>query len=186
MAALAQLALRWTEIRRLIERGGDDYTHHVLQFLATLHDPYWDHHYTLTSTRSTRPIALVGAIRATEMLANVFFPLSISAHPGLWPQYEKLTAAMTNRRVETAATRLFGDQPEVTETGEETVADHLATEASSSAATDPALPPRRQRWLKRASHQQGLLQIYEDFCLQDDSDCERCTFPERVQSFHVS
>ena len=138
---------------------------------------------TGTSARSARPVALIGATRATEMLANVFFPLGVSAHPQLWPQYEKLTAAMTNRRVETAATRLFGDQPDASEAEENATADHAA---APSPTTDSAPPPRRQRWLKRASHQQGLLQIYEDFCLQDDSDCERCTFPERVQCFHAS
>ena len=40
-----------------------------------------------------------------------------------------------------------------------------------------------EAWLKTVVHQQGLLQIYEDFCLQDDSDCQRCTFPERVRGF---
>ena len=152
----------------------------MLLFLETVHDPYWDHHYTLTAARSARPVALIGANRATEMLANVFFPLSVAAHPALWPQYEKLAAAMTNRRVETVATRLFGDQP-----------DPVTDDAGASGAAvdavpaQEALPVRRQRWLKRAAHQQGLLQIYEDFCLRDDSDCERCTFPERVQCFRA-
>jgi len=27
-------------------------------------------------------------------------------------------------------------------------------------------------------HQQGLLQIYEDFCLEDDSRCANCPFPK--------
>jgi hypothetical protein len=26
-----------------------------------------------------------------------------------------------------------------------------------------------------------LLQIYEDFCLQDNSDCAHCPFPEQMQ-----
>ena len=92
------------------------------------------------------------------MLANVFFPLAIAAHPERWESYEKLTAASTNRRVETAAVRLFGD---------------------GSGEAD-------RKWTKTAVHQQGLLQIYEDFCLQDDSDCDRCTFPERVQRFEFN
>jgi hypothetical protein len=28
--------------------------------------------------------------------------------------------------------------------------------------------------------QQGLLQVYEDFCLRDASDCARCRFPEQL------
>ena len=155
LAALAQLAARWREVRALISPGGEKVARDVLKFLTGLTDPYWDYHYTLTSDRAARPVALIGPARATEMLANVFFPLAIAGDAGKWAQYEKLPAALTNRRVETAATRLFGDAPGTS----------------------------RAQWLKSAVHQQGLLQIYEDFCLQDDTDCERCTFPERVQRF---
>ncbi len=155
LAALAQLAIRWREVRSLISPGGEQVAKNVVAFLTGLSDPYWDHHYTLTSVRAARPLALIGPARATEMLANVFFPLAIAGDAAKWAQYEKLPSALTNRRVETAATRLFGDDPRT----------------------------ERNQWLKSAVHQQGLLQIYEDFCLQDDSDCAQCTFPERVQRF---
>jgi hypothetical protein len=158
LAALAQLAARWSEVRALITSGGDKFAGAVRDFLTGLSDPYWDHHYTLTSGRAARPVALIGPARATEMLANVFFPLAIALDARKWAQYEKLPATLTNRRVETAATRLFGDTPGTT----------------------------RARWLKSAVHQQGLLQIYEDFCLQDASDCESCPFPERVRRFEFA
>ena len=35
----------------------------------------------------------------------------------------------------------------------------------------------------RANHQQGLLQVYEDFCLEDDSACADCPFPERLKEW---
>ena len=154
LAALVQLAARWAEVRALIDGGGDDLAKAVTKFLTGLRDPFWDHHYTLTSARTARPLALVGAARASEMLANVFFPLAIAANPARWDAYAKLPAGTGSRRVATAAIRLFGH--------------------------DPA---RAEPWLKTAAHQQGLLQIYEDFCLEDDSDCSRCTFPERVCGF---
>ena len=100
-----------------------------------------------------RPLALIGETRATEMLANVFFPLAIAHRPERWAEYGKLRATTSNRKVETVIARLFGDR-----------ADGVA-------------------WSKTAAHQQGLLQIYEDFCLQDNSNCEHCTFPERVKRF---
>ncbi len=155
LAALAQLATQWPAVRGLIEQGGGGFARAVTKFLTGLRDPFWDHHYTLISSRSERPLALIGTSRATEMLANVFFPLAIAAHPEHWAAFEKLPAAATNRRVETAVTRLFGG-------------------GSGDAG---------RTWTRTAVHQQGLLQIYEDFCLQDDSNCERCTFPERVQRF---
>ncbi len=154
LAALVQLARRWPEVRALIDAGGSDLAKAVTKFLTSLRDEFWDHHYTLTSARSERPLALVGATRASEMLANVFFPLAIAADAGRWDAYARLPAGSSNRRVATAAVRLFGE--------------------------DAA---RAAPWLKTAAHQQGLLQIYEDFCLEDDSDCARCTFPERVCRF---
>ena len=39
--------------------------------------------------------------------------------------------------------------------------------------------------LKSAAIQQGLLQIYEDFCLQDESDCAACLFPRQVAEWRV-
>ena len=90
------------------------------------------------------------------MLANVFFPLAIAAQPARWEEYQKLAAASSNRRVKTAMIRLFNLDDDTAE---------------------------RSEWIKTAVHQQGILQIYEDFCLQDDSNCENCPFPERVGRF---
>lgn len=156
LAALAQLARRWPEVRALIDRQDGSLAREVTGFLTGLRDPFWNHHYTLTAKRMDKPVALIGATRATEMLANVFFPLSIAAQPARWEEYQTLPAAASNRRVETAVARLFG------------------ADAGSVG---------RGGWVRMAVHQQGILQIYEDFCLQDDSNCENCPFPERVGRF---
>ena len=39
---------------------------------------------------------------------------------------------------------------------------------------------KRGQFLKSVTHQQALLQIYEDFCMQDNSDCAQCPFPEQM------
>jgi hypothetical protein len=70
--------------------------------------------------------------------------------PEKWENYRTLGAELSNRRVEVAAARLF--------------------------ATDP----RQADLLKSAAMQQGLLQVYEDFCMQDESDCAACLFPRQV------
>ena len=95
-------------------------------------------------------MALVGESRITEILANVLLPLFLAEGSDIWAGYEKLPARLSNRRLETGATRLFGGDP------------------------------RRPRFTKTVAHQQGLLQIYEDFCLQDNSDCAQCPFPEQM------
>ena len=157
LAAMARLARQWPEVRALIDGDGGDFTKETTKFLTGLRDPFWDVHYTLNSGRTERPLALIGQARATEMLANVLFPRAIASRPERWAEYERLPAAQSNRRIETAAARLFV--------------------GGEAAAAEPA-------WtVKTAMQQQGLLQIYEDFCLQDNSDCEHCTFPERVKQF---
>jgi Protein of unknown function (DUF2851) len=147
LAALAQIVRCWPQIRSLSERADPP---EILKFFAKLSDSYWDRHYTLSSKSSRSAMALVGESRVVEMLANVFLPVAAADGEKSWTLYRKLRAPLTNRRVETAAVRLFG--------------------ASSS----------RREFMESAALQQGLLQIYEDFCLQDASDCARCPFPRQL------
>lgn len=122
----------------------------IHEFFAKLTDDYWDFHYTVTSKQTAKSMALVGESRVTEMLANVFFPLAIAQDETRWIGLKNLRASQTNQRVEVAALRLFGDEP------------------------------RGREFLKSVALQQGLLQIYEDFCVRDASDCARCLFPRQI------
>jgi hypothetical protein len=38
-------------------------------------------------------------------------------------------------------------------------------------------------FLRTTARQQGMLQIYEDFCLRDESDCAQCLFPRQVKQW---
>jgi hypothetical protein len=106
-------------------------------------------------------MALIGDSRVADILANVLFPFWAAyefktlgpPNARLWTEYAKLPAQLSNRRLETAATRLFGSDP------------------------------RRKELLRTVAHQQGLLQIYEDFCMQDNSDCAQCPFPEQMANW---
>jgi len=123
----------------------------ITDFFSTLTHEFWDFHYTVNSKASARRMALIGETRVTEMLANVFFPLAFAEDSSRWLGFKNLPATLTNRRVEIAAIRLFG-------------ADN----------------PRARHLLQSAAIQQGLLQVYEDFCQQDASDCASCRFPTQV------
>ncbi|HEY3901192.1 MAG TPA: DUF2851 family protein [Chthoniobacter sp.] len=120
------------------------------EFFADLTDDYWDFHYTVTSKTAARRMALVGESRVTEMLANVFFPLAVAQNEARWADFKKLRAPLANQRVEVAALRLFGESV------------------------------RKAEFLRSVALQQGLLQIYEDFCLRDATDCARCPFPRQL------
>ena len=122
-------------------------------FFLGLRHPFWNFHYTLTSEAAATEMAIVGDSRIAEILANVLLPYFLAEGSDIWPAYEKLPARLTNRRLETGATRLFGSDA------------------------------RRPRFTRTIAQQQGLLQIYEDFCLQDNSDCAHCPFPEQMQKW---
>ncbi len=153
LAALAAIVRGWPRVRAILT--AKDPTTAAQTVLGGVSDPFWEHHFTLTSARQTRPIALLGSSRIAEILANVIYPAVFSRRPAAWRQYVQLPAELTNRRVETAAARLFG----------------------GNAVFRRAVPAT-------VAVQQGLLQVYEDFCLRDASDCARCTFPERVRAWN--
>jgi hypothetical protein len=64
--------------------------------------------------------------------------------------YHQLRNSAANDRVKRCGIRLFG----------------------SSKASLP--------WMRRVCHHQALLQIYQDFCLEDFSGCHECPFPEQL------
>jgi hypothetical protein len=150
VAALALIAREWNALNRSLGKNDPET---VRDFFLNLRHPFWNFHYTLTSDAADKEMALVGETRVTEIFANVLFPLFAAEGREIWTDYAKLPARLSNRRVETAATRLFADDP------------------------------RRRSFMNTVAHQQGLLQIYEDFCLQDDSDCAQCPFPEQMQKW---
>lgn len=121
--------------------------------LLSLEHPYWNQHYTLLAASDKKPVALIGASRVQEMLANVAYPLLVPEDAKLWEDYKQLPALLGNQKVRRAALRLFGEHPDAA------------------------------RFQKRLFHQQGLLQIYEDYCLEDDSACAECPFPERLKEW---
>ena len=150
LAALGAIVGGWSELSRSL--GKFDPVP-VRNFFLGLTHPYWNFHYTLTSEAAPAAMALVGETRLSDIEANIIVPFRQLAGHNVWPEYAKLPARLTNRRVETGAARLFGDDP------------------------------RRRQFLRTLAHQQGLLQIYEDFCLQDDSDCAQCPFPEQMRKW---
>lgn len=119
--------------------------------LAELSHPFWQTHFTLAAAPITKPQALLGRSRSVEILANVFHPLALLEGRRQAGAYEQLRAELTNRSLETSGTRLFADST------------------------------RARKFLRTVAGQQGLLQIYEDFCQRDISDCADCPFPEQMR-----
>ncbi len=153
LGALAAMLNAWGKISHPLKRPETWNRESWTKMLVSLRHSYWDQHYTLTAAPSAKPLAMIGETRVNEMLANVVYPLLLPERPAVWAEYLDLPALLDNQKVRRASLRLFGDSP---------------------------LAPMFQ---KKLHHQQGLLQIYEDFCLEDDSACAECPFPERVMQW---
>jgi hypothetical protein len=164
VAALATLVREWSRVQRSFEKRS---VTAASDFFSALNHPFWSFHYTLTADPAPKEMALIGQSRIADILANVLFPYwfaqaadnSAELPPrragttSLWADFVRLPARLSNRRVETAVTRLFGNDR------------------------------RRPEFTKTAAQQQALLQIYEDFCMQDNSDCAQCPFPEQMRKW---
>lgn len=121
--------------------------------LLSLKHDYWNQHYTLLAIPGKKSIAMIGESRVQEMLANIAYPLLVLEDEKLWGDYKQLPALLDNQKVRRATLRLFGEHPNAA------------------------------KFQKRLFHQQGLLQIYEDYCLEDDSACAECPFPDRLKEW---
>jgi hypothetical protein len=122
----------------------------VAEWMGGLSHPFWDHHFTLTSGRTVRPFHLLGQTRINEILANVIHPMLVTTNQDDWESYKRIRAELSNRRLTIVCKRLFGE-------------------------TD-----RAREHIRYLYQQQGLLQIFEDFCLADTTNCAGCRFPEMV------
>ncbi|MEI6084773.1 MAG: DUF2851 family protein [Verrucomicrobiota bacterium] len=118
-------------------------------------DEYWNHHFTLGGKPQSKSVELIGATRANEIVANIVLPF-VAAQPD--PQL----AAKAKARYD--ALRPTGDNAIVRLAGKQLFDD-------------------AGRRVKSARQQQGLIQIFQDFCLNDKSGCRHCQFPELVKQW---
>lgn len=122
----------------------------VIDFLHSLEHGFWSYRHTLSSTASSQRVALFGRSQALELVANHLAPLAIHEEGMTFKAYHQLRNSAPNDKVKRCSLRLFG----------------------SMEAAKP--------WLRRVAHHQALLQVYQDFCLEDFSDCRDCPFPEQL------
>jgi hypothetical protein len=151
VGALAGLVDHWEQLRPIWEENVNNLEKRANKLLKELSHPFWEHHYTLSSEPSPAALRLVGKDRLRDILGNVIFPGAIGLEPSYWGEYAALGRVDSNQKLRRATLRLFGSDSQ------------------------------RQKLFTRYYHQQqGLLQIYEDFCLEDASDCRNCPFPEQL------
>lgn len=124
-----------------------------VKVLGSLGHSYWDNHYTLTSATAAKPMALVGSSRIKDILANIAYPLVVPHNPAAWDGYCALRGTLENEKSRRAVIRLMGRRTDAAE------------------------------FTRCIYQQQALLQIYDDFCMEDASDCDDCLFPEQLRTW---
>ncbi len=114
---------------------------------------YWHHHIALDSPQRERPIAIIGKGRLSALCSNVFLPFCAACGHDVTTLIQSLPPEQSNSIIRQTAHALFSR-------------DH-----------NPDI------YSKSGLRQQGLIQIFHDFCLNDRSGCANCPFPESVKSF---
>lgn len=174
VAALTSLVRSWNLLEEICRHGlcesggqtvdnssenvrnfGKSWFLHVDNLFKSLSHPYWDHHFSLFSVASERPARLIGTSRTRDLIGNVLIPMAMDLET-CWESYLQLKAGEGNQKLRRASLRLFGTNQK-----------------------------RAAHYQKHYYQQQGLLQIYADFCLEDFSDCAHCSFPEQLRQWHT-
>ncbi|MDW8344081.1 MAG: DUF2851 family protein [Verrucomicrobiae bacterium] len=120
-----------------------------------LQDDYWSRHCTLGGRAVKQPTELIGRARAEEIAINVVFPFA-------------LAVAGNNPTLAAEARNQFAQYPP------------SAPNSLLRRAVEHLLPDQ-SRALTAAAHQQGLLQVFEDFCLNPTGPNGQCRLPELVE-----
>lgn len=154
IGALAGVLQDWPGLSRLWAEPVNNFERHVNKWSKNLTHPYWSRHCTLRAEPLPRPCRLLGPDRLRDLLGNVVFPGAIGLFPDRWDEYVKLRGVDGNQKLRRAVLRLFG-----------------------------SLSERAKLFTRYYHQQQGLLQIFEDFCLEDASDCRDCPFPEQLRQW---
>jgi hypothetical protein len=119
-------------------------------------DDYWSTHFTLGGKTQHKTVELIGESRTEEIVANIVLPFVAALDDDRLrakakARYDSLRAAPSNSILRLAGQQLF---------------------------ESPAIASRQ---IKTTRQQQGLMQIFQDFCLNDKSACRHCQFPELVK-----
>lgn len=160
VGALAALVSKWEELRKIWVQDVNNFEKYVNNSLNNTPESYWNHHYTLNSMATENSMRLIGKDRQRDLLGNVIFPGIIGVggdRKGFaWEGYVGMRGAAMNQKLRRAGLRLFGAEKE-----------------------------RKKLFTSYYHQQQGLLQIYRDFCLEDASNCGNCPFPEQLSQWNA-
>lgn len=133
------------------------------QFLrAEAAGDYWSTHYTPGGKELPSAQQLIGADRAREITINIMIPLGLiyaraskskPMEKALKTLYQSGKGPPDNKMIRFMKHYILGDKTEMI------------------------------KMLKTDKQHQGLMQVYQDYCTQNENNCLRCQFPEVVEQY---
>jgi hypothetical protein len=131
-------------------------------FCVEANDDYFANHYTPGGKRLAKPQLLVGATRSQEITINIVIPIGLI-----------FARASKSEKLEAGFNVLFqsGKKP-----GDNKLLRFMKHYIFGN----------KQEMLKALVNDkqaQGLMQVYQDFCTQNDNNCQRCQFPDIVKKY---
>tara|TARA_R110002096_G_scaffold40688_2_gene110336 strand:+ start:907 stop:2367 length:1461 start_codon:yes stop_codon:yes gene_type:complete len=154
VGALAAIVGQWEELSSLWENPVNKVEKFVNNSFNNLRHPFWEHHFTVRAKPIEGRLRLLGQDRRRDILGNVLFPALMGEEPYRWDEFRLLRSSNSNQKLRRAGLRLFGKDEK-----------------------------RGKLFTSYYHQQQGLLQIYQDFCLEDLSECDQCPFPEQLSQW---
>lgn len=126
---------------------------------VTGEDDFWGHRYTLSGTQHSRQIDLVGSGRAATMVVDIVLPAAAAL---VQLGHESVPLDVV-RHLYRSHRRLPGN--EITR---DMLRQFFGSDRERLATVDSAC------------RQQGLIQLYRDYCLNELETCQECAFPRLV------
>ena len=124
----------------------------LADLLGGIGHPFWSEHHRLSGPTADEPYTLFGRAQAIDLAARLLVPLALAEDRMSWHEYYKLRFSGLNTDVRDAGRRLIGDSE------------------------------KERKWTRRVLHQQGLLQVDQDFCLEN-LDGQDALYGEQLQQW---
>jgi hypothetical protein len=134
----------------------------VLRFFCLEADDYWAWHYTPEGKRLNKKQQLIGPDRSREITINIVLPVGLiyaraskseSLEKALGLLFQTKSRVTDNQWVRFMSHYILGDK------------ERLLKELDSDRKT------------------QGLMQVYQDYCTQNQNNCLRCQFPNVIERY---
>ena len=131
-------------------------------FFCVATDDYWANHYTPDGKTLSQHQQLVGSARSREIIINIGLPIGLifaragkfkNLETGLNALFQTGKSASDNKLLRFMKHYIFGNQEEVLQV------------------------------LRSEKQTQALMQVYQDFCTQNQNNCLHCPFPDVVKKY---